>query len=376
MAEIRRNLDNEFALRRDKALREAEQRRKEISGRIPELSALDDKISLEGIRYAKALLSDKANPAGSAGGNSAGNDGGNGVGNNASSSAGGASGSSLSAERLAAHINQMKKRKEELLLAHNLPADYLEPHFTCSVCQDRGYITDGSTGSTVPCSCYQKLYMRQLYSFSNLLDDGQTGFDFFKDTYFSDGVDEAKYHADISPREQIRSIKSFCLKFIENFGQKETQSLYFFGPTGTGKTFIAKSTGLELIKKGYTVLYLSAPVLFSIIHRYRLNPEPEESENGRAYKNLISSNLLILDDLGTEPGSDARYAELLTLIEMRKAADKNHAAKTIIASNLDLKRLFEEYNERIASRIVGEFSTLRFIGDDIRIIRKIRNQGE
>ena len=345
MAEIRRNLDNEFALRRDKALREAEQRRKEISEKIPELSALDDKITLEGIRYAKALLSDKANPAGSDGADSAGNDGGNGVGNNAGSAADSASGSSLSAEKLAAHINQMKKHKEELLLAHNLPADYLEPQFACSVCQDRGYITDNSTGFTVPCSCYQKLYMRQLYSFSNLLDDGQTGFGFFNDTYFSDSIDEAKYHAGISPREQIRSIKNFCLKFIENFGQTDTPNLYFFGPTGTGKTFIAKSTGLELIKRGYTVLYLSAPVLFSIIHQYRLNPEPEGSENTQAYKNLISSNLLILDDLGTEPGSDARYAELLTLIE------------------------------RIASRIVGEFTTLRFIGDDIRIIKKIRNEG-
>ncbi|MCX7774354.1 MAG: hypothetical protein N2376_14725, partial [Clostridia bacterium] len=88
---------------------------------------------------------------------------------------------------------------------------------------------------------------------------------------------------------------------------------------------------------------------------------------------LITANLLILDDLGTEPGSDARYAELLTLLEMRKAQAKLHPSHTIISSNLDLKRLFQEYNERIASRIVGEFETLQFVGDDIRLIKKIEN---
>ncbi|NLP00453.1 MAG: DNA replication protein DnaC, partial [Clostridiaceae bacterium] len=47
-------------------------------------------------------------------------------------------------------------------------------------------------------------------------------------------------------------------------------------------------------------------------------------------------------------------------------------AKTIIASNLDYKRLFKQYDERIASRIIGEFQALQFTGEDIRILKKIR----
>src|SRR5690606_27492758 len=130
-----------------------------------------------------------------------------------------------------------------------------------------------------------------------------------------------KYNADVSPREQILSIKKKCLDFVINFNKKDTKNMYFFGPTGTGKTFMAKSTGIELLKKGYTVLYLSATSLFSIIHRYRINVSTEDANTEQAYKNLITTNLLILDDLGTEPGSDSRYAELLTLIELRKARD-------------------------------------------------------
>ena len=55
MAEIRRNLDNEFALRRDKALRDVERRKEEARDRIPELARLDAEITLSGLRYARSL---------------------------------------------------------------------------------------------------------------------------------------------------------------------------------------------------------------------------------------------------------------------------------------------------------------------------------
>jgi len=337
MAEIRRNLDMEFAQRRDRALRDAEHRKKEAMDKIPELASLDAKITLAGIRYIRSMLSEN--------------------------------GSDSDAEALSQHIDMLNKRKEELLVAYGFPGDYLEPRFTCPLCEDRGYITTGS--GQVTCSCYQKLYLEKLYAFSNILDDGETGFEFFDESYFSDKADKKKYKSDVSPRAQINSIKEKCLEFIDAFDKKDTKNMYFFGPTGTGKTFMAKSIGLELLKKGYTVLYLSAPSLFSIIRRHRLNLEHNGASADESYRNLITANLLILDDLGIEPASDARYAELLTLLELRKAQDKASTAKTVISSNLDIKRLFQEYNERIASRIVGEFNTLQFIGDDIRIIKKI-----
>lgn len=337
MSDIRRNLDNEFAYRRDRALWEAERRKKEVIEKIPEIGSIETEITLTGLRFARGIISEDSPYHDS--------------------------------ETLTERINQLKKRKEKLLLAANYPIDYLEPRFDCKSCEDRGYITD-ENGNYIPCSCYQKLYLQRLYKFSNILDDGNTGFKFFNEEYFSDKVNKQKYKVDISPRENIMAIKNHCLKFIENLNDQNTRNMYFFGPTGTGKTFLAKSCGLELIKRGYSVLYLSAPTLFSIIHRYRINVDDYSSE--QAYNNLITSNLLILDDLGTEPRSDARYAELLTLIELRKNRDSTCTTKTIISSNLDIKRLFQEYNERIASRIVGEFDTFRFFGDDIRIVKKIK----
>lgn len=336
MAEIRRSLDNVFAARREKALIDAERRKQEAYSKVPLLAELDAKITLSGIRYARKLLSE-SNPS---------------------------DGSALDEE-----ICRLNKRKEALLVAHGLPAAYMKPVFSCPLCEDRGYVTK-SSGESVPCSCYQKLYLEQLYAFSNILNDGKTGFDFFDDSFFSDKPNKQKYQVDISPREQILEIKHQCIKFIENFSDKDTPNFYFYGSIGTGKTFMAKSIGLELVKRGYSVLYLSAPSLFSIIQQYRFSSDRETSEHEQTYKNLITADLLILDDLGTEPKSDARYAELLTLLEMRKGRNQNHMAKTLISSNFDLKRLFQEYNERIASRLVGEFQFIQFIGDDIRMIKR------
>ncbi len=336
MADIRRFLDNKFALKRDRAIYEAERRKHELLGKITELSEIETELSLAGVRYAQALLND-ANI-------------------------------SLADEYLI-KMDLLNKKKEQILLANNIPTDYLEPKFLCKLCDDRGYVQ--SNGASVPCSCYKKLYLEHLYEVSNLLDDGKTGFDYFDETWYSDEVDSKKYLLDISPRAQINSVKEQCKEFILKFTDNDTKNLYFYGLTGTGKTFMAKSIGLELLKAGFSVLYLSATSLFSIIQQYRLNFDRDGISGEQAYKNLISTNLLILDDLGTEPQSDSKYAELLTLLELRTAQNKIRTAKTIIASNLNFKRLSQEYNERIASRIVGDFQALQFVGDDIRIVKKL-----
>ena len=36
--------------------------------------------------------------------------------------------------------NEISEKKAKLLQSLNLPADYLTPHFECSLCQDTGYV--------------------------------------------------------------------------------------------------------------------------------------------------------------------------------------------------------------------------------------------
>jgi len=336
MSEAKRFIDMELGRRRDRAIFEAERRKQELFERIPQLSEIEADINLTGVRYAQALLNEST---------------------------------ALLADEYLNRIELLSKRRDEILAANNIPPGYLEPAFSCMLCQDKGYISEN--GTTYPCPCYNKLYHEYLYRVSNILNDGKTGFEHFDETWYSDAPDVKRYRIDISPRAQILAIREQCLEFIRNFSDENTRDMYFHGPTGTGKTFMAKSVGLELLKAGYSVLYFSATTLFPIIQRYRLNIDSEDISAEEAYKNLITVNLLILDDLGTEPQSDSKYAELLALLEQRNTQDRISPAKTIIASNLDFKRLVQEYNQRIGSRIIGEFQTLQFIGDDIRILKKL-----
>ena len=79
---------------------------------------------------------------------------------------------------------------------------------------------------------------------------------------------------------------------------------------------------------------------------------------------LIDADLLILDDLGAEFQTAFTTSAIYNLINSRNA----RGVPTIISSNLSIKELKERYPESVASRIIGNFATVEFIGSDIRQI--------
>ena len=54
----------------------------------------------------------------------------------------------------------------------------------------------------------------------------------------------------------------------------------------------------ELLSKGKTVLYQTAPVLLESVIDYKLNKQKNSSDN--IYETILTADLLIIDDLGTE----------------------------------------------------------------------------
>ena len=57
-----------------------------------------------------------------------------------------------------------------------------------------------------------------------------------------------------------------------------------------------------------------------------------------------------------------KLVELFNLLNTRLLNSK----KTIISTNLSLQTLFDTYDERIVSRIVGNYDICYFFGEDIR----------
>ncbi len=65
-----------------------------------------------------------------------------------------------------------------------------------------------------------------------------------------------------------------------------------------------------------------------------------------------------------------KFSELFNIINTRLLNSNNKITKTIISTNLSLQNLFSTYDERIVSRIVGNYNICYFFGDDIRFKKR------
>ena len=132
-----------------------------------------------------------------------------------------------------------------------------------------------------------------------------------------------------------------------------------------GKTFMSNCIAYDLLKKGKTVLYQTAPVLLENIIDYKINKNKNNLPSD-FYQNILDTNLLIIDDLGTENINSMKLTELFTIINTRIL---NQSTKTIISTNLNINDIFNNYEERIGSRIAGFYDIYYFFGDDLRFKR-------
>ena len=135
-----------------------------------------------------------------------------------------------------------------------------------------------------------------------------------------------------------------------------------------GKTFMSNCIAKELLKKGKTVLYQTAPVLLESVIDYKMNKQKNLYDN--IYDSILTTDLLIIDDLGTETVNTMKISELFTILNTRILNFNNKVTKTIISTNLSLRNLYSTYDERIVSRIVGNYDICYFFGDDIRFKKK------
>lgn len=123
----------------------------------------------------------------------------------------------------------------------------------------------------------------------------------------------------------------------------------------------------ELLKKGKTVLYQTAPVLLESVIDYKMSKQKNYSEN--ILKSVLESDLLIIDDLGTESLNSMKLSELFNIINTRILNLNQKITKTIISTNLNIQDIFKNYEERIGSRIAGYYDIYCFFGDDLRFKR-------
>lgn len=256
----------------------------------------------------------------------------------------------------------LKENKHSILKSINLTEADLLPKYECPICKDTGYIH--SNGNFTMCSCLKQRLINISYNKCNINKLDFENFSTFNINMYSDEVNEPKYHSSVSPRQNILIIRKIIDNFLSDFENPKGKNLLFTGSPGLGKTFLSNCIAKELIDNGKIVLYQTAPIMLDNIIDCKFGKNNVSKD---FLNNVLNSDLLIIDDLGTESINNIKFTELFNIINTRILNNK----KTIISTNLSIQNLFSIYDERIVSRIVGYYNICKFFGDDIRF--KIRN---
>lgn len=257
-------------------------------------------------------------------------------------------------EDIKKQIEALSKEKASLLRQNGYPEDYLTMEYTCPKCQDTGYVGQHK------CSCLKNSIIEILYEQSNIKDVlEKENFNTFSFKHYDNDVKDSI--TGLTPLENMHEVVKTCRDYIDNF-KTEYRSLYLYGPTGVGKTFLTNCIAKELIESSHSVIYVSSIRLFELLadSTFKKNGSLEGKDLAN---NILDCDLLIIDDLGTEMVNSFTAASLFNCINERHLRRKS----VIISTNLSLAELRQTYSERVFSRITSNYTLLKIYGDDLRL---------
>lgn len=253
---------------------------------------------------------------------------------------------------------KLQNERQWIMDEAELPDGYLDDSPVCALCGGTGYV-----GSQM-CECLRELCRQeQKRELASLLPTGRERFDSFSLEFYPERFYPALGN---TARALMQKNLNYCKNYATEF-QSGARSLLFSGATGLGKTFLSACIARQVAESGHSVVYATAGKLFSDYEAVKF--ERAEPESLRDYRDC---DLLIIDDLGTEMTTQFVTAALYEIVNSRLLERK----ATVISTNLNEQDLEARYGGQIASRLLGSYRVLYFLGDDIRRLRKIAQNEE
>lgn len=137
---------------------------------------------------------------------------------------------------------------------------------------------------------------------------------------------------------------------MEEEGAPKGHGILFFGPTSTGKTFAACEIANQIMKYGYSALYLRASDI---------------ADDEISMEDITSKHLLILDDLGSERQTSYGQEQVYRVIDARVT----NQLPMIVTTNLtqeEITKTPDIYHARIYDRILEVCTPIKLDSINIR----------
>ncbi len=251
----------------------------------------------------------------------------------------------------------LRSEQEARLTALGLPKDYLDPIYACRACRDSGYVGEGVREM---CACMEKRLIDRMYDSARERGTAEQRFenfstDVYPDDALVDGVNTQK-------RIALRA-KRMCQEYADSYPNTETPNILLTGSTGLGKTFLLHCIENRLLDRGFSPICVSAYRLFGAMRGAHFS-DPEKRLD---FNQLVGCDILLIDDLGTEPVMQNITREYFFTLLNERLTQRRH---TVIATNLGTRELMEIYGERVFSRLFDMANVMpaQLKGSDLRML--------
>lgn len=238
-----------------------------------------------------------------------------------------------------------------------------ETKTTCPICGGNGWIlTNEEKNIYKPCICLEKEQEANKLKFANIPVK-------YQGKKLAD-IKENMYQSKES-LEQIKIVTAALKEYLERFKELQTlgKGLYLYSyAKGSGKTISACALSNELMEQGYQVKFADAPTILAEIKRtYEKDTDSEYTEN-KLLDALVTTEILVIDDFGTEKVTDWVNNKFYHIINQRYVSKK----VTIYTSNVEISAL--EYDNRIKDRVLETSFIIPYPEESVREIIAMNNR--
>lgn len=311
-AQIRRQME-EGRLRAQEI---AENRRRELHAALPEVEGIDQELARTGLMIMEEISKGK-------------------------------DGLAERLENIRLDNLDLQAQRGACMVRAGYPADYDTPPYNCPDCKDTGY-----QGQQM-CACLKSALTRESMK--------RAGVDRLFETQRFETFKLEYYQQDRRTLQLMKNYLEHCRQFADEFSGETSENLLLCGGTGLGKTHLSTAIAGVVVERGFDVLYESAPNLLSAFEAERFGRTSISTAADSSH--YFECDLLIIDDLGVEMGNTFTVGVLYNLLNTRIVTRR----PMIISTNLTPEEIRSRYTDRVASRLFGEFTVMRFEGRDVRM---------